>query len=162
MTILESSEDIRKQRDVMTRYLNWLQSLPHVGSNGEGFTTREMETKDKEFSHDFDVWWNHLHVGAVEVKCRTYKRKFFEANGFMIGTGKLNYLQEVNKTFPVAVVNLTEDDCLVYTTMNKIQANRGLIEEAPDEITTRPNHPAGSRPPQPHRIIPFELFEVIE
>jgi hypothetical protein len=67
----ETEADRKNQQEVMKELLLWFQSLPAVGGNGKGFTTREIPTVDGESLPDYELWWNHLCVGVIEIKCRT-------------------------------------------------------------------------------------------
>lgn len=67
----ENEQDRKNQRLVMDDVLEWFQSLPAVGGNGKGFTAQEIPSVEGESQPDFTLWWNHLCVGVVEIKCRT-------------------------------------------------------------------------------------------
>lgn len=87
MTMNETEQDRRNQSAVMDDILHWFQNLPAVGGNGKGFTAREIGTVEGESQPDFQLWWNHLCVGVIEIKCRS---KYYSE--WMIDRAKMEML----------------------------------------------------------------------
>lgn len=142
---------------------SWLQRMPFVGGNGTGFKLVKRVTKPRTVDHDFDVWWNHLHVGSLECKSRTYDLRFFKGFSPTISADKLNHLKkEQRKGFKAAVAYMTSDNRMMFITLDKILHNRDKLERASEEIETSTNHGKGTREPQPHYNVPFQLWTVIK
>ena len=66
----ETPQDESNQLAVMKIINNWMQNLPAIGGNGDGFHYRKIPTVVGESTPDYELWWNHLCVGVIEIKCR--------------------------------------------------------------------------------------------
>ena len=88
----ETGQDIINQRDTIDAFGIWMNSLPGIGNNGKGFTFEEIPTVAGESDVDFSMWWNHLCVGMIEVKCRTE-----DYDSFLIDRPKMELLWKYYK-----------------------------------------------------------------
>jgi len=70
MTQHETQQDVTNQQAVMKIVTEWFQRLPCIGDNGEGFHHVEIPTVANHSTPDFSLYWNHLRIGVVEIKCR--------------------------------------------------------------------------------------------
>jgi len=151
---------MNNQAKVMSIINDWMNNLPAIGNNGEGFTFREIPTVKHESLPDYTLWWNNLCVGAVEIKVRTS-----EYDSWMIDRPKLEmlYKQYQSKGIPAmlafAVKNGTEITQVYFADMRVLISARDRWEEAPEENMSTTDHGKGSRKKAfPGFNIPADLF----
>ena len=159
----ETREDRQNQRRVMEFIQrNLLARTPFVGA---GFRYTEIPTEPDDSKPDFDIWMYHLHVGVVEIKCRTgrYNADYFLQHGYMLDSRKLNSLQKSDKMgFKALFAFESSDGRVFYTTMQRLMANRDSLQKADPEMMMTTNHGKDKRKvPFRGYIIPLSLFEEI-
>lgn len=157
--IYENDDDLRSQREVMSDVLHWFQSLPAVGGNGQGFTSKEIPTVEGESTPDYQLWWNHICVGVVEIKCRSVLY-----DSWLIGRPKLEMLFKnyQSKGIPALLVCAHVVDGLPSTIdvadLRDLIANKDQWKEAPSKASATTDHGKQERKPEPSFLLPRTLF----
>ena len=159
MTMHENEGDLSNQERVMKIIHGWLQRLPAVGNNGEGFRYEGIPTLPNESTPDFKLHWNHLWVGVIEVKCR-----FDMYPSWMIGRDKLVMLYDkyMKMGKPAMLANAYMIDGEIKQVW--FEDVRNLLPKEQWEKTTMvtTNHGTQQRSePQPAYNIPADLFRTL-
>ena len=153
MSLNETEQDRRNQSEVMNDVLGWFQSLPAVGGNGKGFDARELQTVEGESTPDFQLWWNHLCVGVIEIKCFTKEHEMWLIDRPKMETLFKNYQA---KGIPAILVFAHVVDglpCLIeLADLRDLIANKDKWKPAPEEMMKTTNHG------KDERSKPFEGF----
>jgi hypothetical protein len=144
----------------MKDLLHWFQTLPAVGGNGQGFTSKEIPTVENESTPDYQLWWNHLCVGVVEIKCFTKTH-----DQWMIDRPKLEmlYKNHQSKGIPALLCFAHVVDGLPslieVVDLRDLIANKDQWQEAPEEWMKKRREGLGDREkPFKGYLLPRTLF----
>ena len=160
MAVYENEQDRKNQREVMNDLLVWFQRLPAVGSNGQGFTSREIPTVEGESSPDFQLWWNHLCVGVIEIKCFTKCHEMW-----LIDRPKLEMLfknyQNAGIPALLCFAHVVDGlpDTIEIADMRDLIENKDKWKDAPEEWMATQDHKTKKRDhPFKGYLLPRDLF----
>lgn len=160
----ETQQDVNNQ-DEVAAYLkkNVTDKFLFVGHHLK-WVPRHQSGKKHE--HDFDIWWHHLKVGVVEVKCRDgqYTKDFYEKEGYMLDRPKLEYLHKQEKLFKfkALLVVRTADYAVYYARYEDLLANVDRWVKAPEHFMMTTNHGKETRKkPFKGYILPMDLFTIV-
>jgi hypothetical protein len=148
---------------VMAVIIDWMQSLPAVGGNGVGFTSKLIPTVHGECSPDYTLWWNQICVGVVEIKCRTS-----EYDAWLISRKKLTmlYSQYQKRGIPAMLAFGVKSDLdleqVYFADLRDLIDNKDRWEDGEDHhpcVSSTTNHGDGKRKTQDKaHLIPKDLF----
>lgn len=152
----ENDQDLINQRDVIDVFNVWMNSLPGIGNNGEGFTFREIPTVEGESEVDYSMWWNHLCVGMVEVKCFT---KDYDNGKFLIDRPKLKTLWKYKERGVPGILIFSTPSGIWMQDIRLLTLKVDQWQEAPEYMMATTNHGKEKRKnPFKGYLIPKEIM----
>ena len=150
----ENEQDIVNQRDTIDAFDIWMNTLPGVGMNGEGFTFKEIPTVAGECEVDYSMWWNHLCVGMVEVKCFTRDHE-----KLLIDRPKMVKLWDYKKRGVPGILVFRTPDGIWAQDIRTLTRKKDQWEEAPEDMMATTNHGLERRDkPLKGFLLPKDIF----
>ena len=160
MTMHETKQDESNQLAVIKVITEWMQNLPMVGRNGDGFTYKLIPTVENESTPDYQMWWNNLCVGVVEIKCRN--KLYWD---WVIDRNKLenlfkNYMSHgIPAMLAMAYMKDGKIEQLYFADMRALIARKDDWGVATPEMMATTNHGKDTRDePLEGVTIPSDLF----
>ncbi len=156
----ETQEDESNELKVVKIITDWMQRLPMMGNNGEGFIYRKIPVVVGESQPDYEIWWNNLTVGVVEIKCRTS-----DYESWMIDRDKLvmlrNKYQKMGIPAMLAFAHVEDGEVhqVCFADLRALVSGRILWTDATDAMMGTTNHGKEKRAnPKKGYCIPRSLF----
>jgi hypothetical protein len=133
--IYETRSDLAQQDQIMDAVRDWLECMPFVGGNGKGFHFRLIPSVEGEPAPDYEIWWNHLKCGVIEIKNRN---KRYEE--WMVSRQKLATLWGYNRKGIKAAIAFAHPEGVDLATMDSLLKHRDDWKEASTKMTETTDH----------------------
>ena len=133
--IYETEQDRVNQRDTCDAFNIWMNGLPGIGNNGEGFTFKELPTVEGEQEVDFSMWWNHLCVGMIEIKCLTKDHPMF-----LMGRPKLKMLWKYKQNGVPGILIYRTPEGIWAQDIRLLVNQKDKWKDAPPECFSETDH----------------------